>query len=303
MKKQKGLIFLMVTAMLLLGSSVFATPIMFDVSAAGYPGFPIGDADALTGTFNQIGFDSQTSTIQYDDDGTAGLSVGDTFSDSGNLNVNGLLASTAVDDEGLGFSSGGVTGYEITGYWEGVTGEVTGVSYDTTTFDTQIDTQYNTGSLDFYLDTTMDATFANLGLSDPPSGAGGTGFNNGVLIATLQITGGVGHTFVDFTGDPVNSGGNVDLALQFSYMLPGFRLNAAGVDLLTLSDGLPEFWVALSDMNIDTPNNVPGIPTGALYTAYSNQNGSMLVPEPCTTLLLGLGLFGLGIAGYRRKKS
>jgi len=299
MKQKQGLLFLLITAMILLGSSAFAMPIKWDVSAAGSPGSN-WDVDTLTGLFDQIGFDAQTTTIQYDTDGTPGLSVGDKFSDTGNLDVNGLIAPSAIDEEGLAQ----LGNYEVTSDWSNIQGEVTGVALDTTTNDTRIDVKYTSGTMNFFLDTTMDAVFANPAGSTPPAGAGGTGFNDGVLIGSLDLLGGIGHTYVDFTGSPVDNQGSVDLALQFTFMQPGFWLNSLNVDLLTLNP--TNFHFALTDMNIDTPTQVMGVQNNTLYIAHSNENGSVtidVVPEPGTVLLFGMGLIGLCITGYRRKKS
>jgi len=297
MKKKQGLLFLLVAAILLVGSPAYALPVIWDVSAAGSLGSDY-DADTLTAIFNQIGFASQTTTIQWDTDGSGDLSIGDLFDDVGDLRANDLIAPGTIDREGLNE----IGEYEVTAFWTDVKGVVTDVTFDATTNDTRVDVKYTEGTMDFYLDTSIDSTFANPAVTDPPAGAGGTGFGDGVLIGALDLLYGEGHTYVDLDGNPVASQGSVDLSLQFTDMLTGFWLNSAGVDLLDLNP--LNFHFALTDMNIDTPTNVPY--DGALYTAYSNQNGSVtidVVPEPGTILLLGLGLCGLGITGYRRKKS
>ena len=272
----------------------YAVPLMLDVSAAGAPAY--GDANTLTGIFNQLGFDSQTSTIQYDTNGNGILNVGDRFSDSGDLRVNGLIAPTIIDTEGLNQFGG----YEMTAQWTGLTGYVAELDNADPT-DTRLGLIYDGGEINFYLDTALDSTFANPAGSTPPAGAGGAGFANGTLVATLSLLEGRGHTFIDFTGGDLASQGSVELSLQFTYMLDGFWLNALGVDLLDIS---PINWHFMTtDMNIDTPTNVPY--DGALYIAYSNQNGSAdltVVPEPSTLLLLGGGLIGLAFVGRKRSR-
>ena len=77
---------------LLLGAGLAqAQQLIWNVGAAGAPAY--GDADTLTGIFDQIAFTSQTSTIQFDTDGDGVLSVGDRISDAGDLRVRNLLAS------------------------------------------------------------------------------------------------------------------------------------------------------------------------------------------------------------------
>ena len=102
--------------------TVHAIPLIWDVGAAGAgldsTVFPTFDDDYQTGLFNQIGFDSQTSTVQFDDDGTPGFSVGDSFLDSGNLKVNGFIAPGTIDEEGLNqLAFAGLGAYEATGDW------------------------------------------------------------------------------------------------------------------------------------------------------------------------------------------
>jgi len=98
-----------------------AAPIFMDVGNAGdgYMGTP-GDADTLTGVFNQFQVFSQTNTVQFDTDDSDDLTVGDRFADSGILDVTSLIAGGAVDDEGL--NNAFSPAYEITAHW-GLTGD------------------------------------------------------------------------------------------------------------------------------------------------------------------------------------
>lgn len=272
----------------------YAQPLMLDVSAAGAPAF--GDANTLTGVFNQLGFASQTSTIQYDTNGNGALNVGDRFSDAGDLRVNDLIAGGIIDTEGLNQFGG----YEMTAQWTGLTGYVSELDNADPT-NTRLGLTYDSGTINFYLDTALNSVFANPAGTAPPAGAGGAGFADGTLVATLSLIQGKGHTFIDFTGNDLANQGSVELSLQFTYMLDDFWLNALGVDLLDIS---PVDWHYMTtDMNIDTPTNMAY--PGALYVAHSNQNGSAdltVVPEPSTMILLGGGLIGLAFVGRKRSR-
>ncbi len=265
-----GLIFVLVAAL----NAYALLPIKWDVGVAGAPAY--GDADTVTGVFNEAEVTVQTSTVQFDTNNDGILSVGDKFTDSGDLRVGNLLADVIIDKEGLNQ----LFGYEVTAQWNNLEGYVSGPPVDLGNGETRIDARYTSGTINLYLDPNLDSLFANPAGTTPPAGAGGTNFTEGVLIATLELKDGVGHTFVDFGGVDIKNQGSVEFFLEFTYLLKDFWQDSLGTDLLDLvGSGLV---IAFVDMNINTPTRVPGVPEGALFTTYSNENGSMsieLVPQ------------------------
>src|SRR3546814_3718116 len=69
-----------------------ADPIYLDFSAGGGVDGHVDrdgatDPDQVTETFNQLGVFANTTTTQFDTDGSSTLTDGDRFSDNGHLNV------------------------------------------------------------------------------------------------------------------------------------------------------------------------------------------------------------------------
>ena len=99
MKRFSPFLLLLCLFLLIWASPALATRIYLDVGAFGNN----NDDNSLTGAFDQFQFKAQTTTLQFDDDLILGLSVGDTFSDTGDLEVIGYEGFIAPDgdDEGL----------------------------------------------------------------------------------------------------------------------------------------------------------------------------------------------------------
>src|SRR3546814_10833299 len=121
-----------------------ADPIDLDFSAGGGVDCHVDrdgatDPDQVSETFNQLGVFANTTTTQFDTDGSSTLTDGDRFSDNGHLNVTGLIPGGTGDNEALNQ----LNGWQMTVEWSGLTGTssalapgstpgtfVSGITYD-----------------------------------------------------------------------------------------------------------------------------------------------------------------------------
>jgi hypothetical protein len=299
-----------------------ADPIYMDLGAGGgvdgHTNTDGGaDPDQQTADFNQFGVFADTTTTQFDTDGSGSLTDGDRFSDNGHLDVTGLIPGT-LDTEGLNT----LGGYQMTAEWTGLTGTSTSLSpnpedagelignitYDSvgnTTFDFYVDSQ--TGGI-------TQAQYNGLGESDDNDAT----FNDGVLVLSVLIIGGEGTNVFDAaTGEFLR--GSSTLIGEVTFALADFIFFADGSDFADLIASLVQIQVFI-DQNTDNAQTTAGPcgdgnpatpcnPNDPLFIVDSDHDGSIdfvRIPEPASVLLFGLGFLALGgitLAGRRRQQA
>jgi len=94
-----------------------------------------------------------------------------------------------------------------------------------------------------------------------------------------------------------------DLAVGYSQATgatAGQGTTSGGILATLIFDVIGTSGVANIDISITAPGNVIGLAGGASGTAALSGSGTVVIPEPTTALLVGLGLMGLAVAGRRR---
>lgn len=292
-----------------------ADPVYMDLGADGGVDGHVslfGDADQVTESFDQLGVFADTTTTQFDTDGSGTLSDGDKFSDQGHLVVTGLIPGTGLDNEGINAT------YQITAEWAGLTGTATaltdngdGTSTGNITYDAVGNTTFN-----FYVDSLdggiTGADFNGVGETDDVDST----FNDGVLVLSVLITGGGGTNVFDNATGAFLRGASV-LSGEVLFALEGFLLFADdNVDFFDLIASLVQISVSIDQNTDDAVATVAGPcgdgnpdticnPGDTLFAVDSTHDGSIdfvRIPEPASVLLFGLGFLALGGISFATRR-
>jgi hypothetical protein len=288
-----------------------ADPVYYDLGAGGgVDGHTnrdgIVDPDQRTETFNELSVFANTTTTQFDTDGSGTLTSGDRFSDQGHLNVTGLVPGSAGDSEALN----ALNGYQMTAEWSGLTGvssapvagSIPGTVVSGITYDAVGNTTFN-----FYVDDSNNGrTNFNYGATIAETDDVDATFNDGVLVLSVLIIGGQGTNTFNAAGQFLN-GASV-LIGQVTFALDDFWFLADGDrDFNELVGSLVKIAVAI-DQNTNNASNTAGPcgdnnpatpcnPGDVLFVVDSDHDGSIsfnLIPEPASLLMFGIGFLALG---------
>jgi hypothetical protein len=221
------------------------------------------DADKLTGLYNEV--------LTINGDFTFDVSARALFDIYGLGGGNADQALLGGNEALVDGSYGIYALFKASGSVDPVTGEIT---FDTTG-----------ASVDLYIDVDQDNTY-----TPPGSGTGdwtvGNDGEDELVLSSTTLSEGSGEL-----DPPV--GGFFDL--NFIDLI----LSAFGEDYYPTLASLSLVFATV-DGDFDT---IPSPPIPATYTVKGDLSVVYDVPEPATLSLLGLGLFGAGIAARRRRQS
>lgn len=291
------------TAVLAGAAMAHAIPVQLNTAKDGYTG-------SMTDAWTEVSIKADTTTYQYDTDGSGTLSVGDRFTDWGNARwTDYTFVPGGADDQGLNTYTSGFKGYEVTIVWNDVTGKVTQAPTVQPNGNLVSQTKYDGGSFDFYFDNLNTGGVPNKSsFGSTAWSTDDTGFLEGIHFMTIDLTSGSGTNTFNPSGAFIHGSsqiyGTVSMLLaDYLYSYPS---------LVDLSNFIALEWlVGDVDQNTEEKTIVftPGMldPDGrvTLFSIGSRHDGGLrldVVPEPGTMLLLGSGLLGLAGVGRRRSK-
>lgn len=271
--KLKKLTSAVAVSLMLASGAALAEP--FYINVNNFDTSPAAGTDGVTADIYQLAVDFNATSTFTDDDGTAGLSVGDSVTDSGfgtvsnYLNSSGTAITGTENNEGVGGS------HSLIFEYDDLAGTIAII--DTTANPDGILASYTSGTIHVYNDDNFDGD--------------STGEQEVLTLEVFSSAGTVGNAIIFAT---------------VSFADPGTWFFAS-------DDADWSSLVVAINMRLDTNVDPTTDPVligqdgngNDVYERTGTYNGSVefsRVPEPDVLALLGIGLVGLGI-GRRMKKS
>ncbi len=276
---------------------VFALPATAVALVTYWDVTPYGTGDGITGDFDRILYEADTSSIQYDTNGDGVLSVGDIFMDTGNAYAHSLSLGGPVQNRGMNDS------YTFTFGWNDLTGTVFDINPGVAT--DAVVTRYESGTIDFWLDDTaigMPFLGHDFGTADDVNIDRGPD----KLVATVSVTGGTGNITFDKAGNMLT--GSYRIFGEFTDMADGFWFESA-----TDADLNPKYVEIGWLLGFTSGENTPDYFDQTFFpedddilfridSRHSSNFNLEVIPEPSTIILLGAGLLGTGIMLRRKNR-
>ena len=303
----KSRVFIFLVCALLLGwagsaKAVWITDLFVD-TGVDYD----SDGDTVTGYFDTFMFEDNAKS-EYPVENRAGIGIGTTFVDYGNVIVNHLRSGSNyldTDDEDMRLGSGDSTSsWEMTVTWTGLTGEVVDLYIDTNG-NTIASARYTAGTFTMYFDTTPDASFgSDIGPGDD------TGFDDGDIVITGTVVPGPlstgTATVYVATGQTLSR--NVNLLLKITQVDSSLPAPVLGSATYNLQDLVGKQWLlsiateAGASGNLIWGDENDGDNITILKGSGTGSFQLHAVPEPATLLLVGTGLVMGGLGARRRSR-
>ncbi|MCE5311701.1 MAG: PEP-CTERM sorting domain-containing protein [Nitrospiraceae bacterium] len=242
-------------------------------------------------------FDRQVlSTVDATSTYANGIVPLSTFNDVGDLQIGAFTLHGTT----IGSTAGLNTAWEMTGRWDNLKGYISGASagidVNGNAFNA-LTIKYTSGTASLYAGLASNGTKnANFGLGIGAGDDVASTFTDGIKLADIKLFSGNG-SLVNFANPAIRDTGSTFTTWRIVDVPTGVWFDALGNDMEALLEAY-----GYVDVNTIIAANVTIItgPNGSQILTRNTGDANYGVPEPSTILLLGAGLFGLGL--YARKR-